>query len=142
MSKLCDILLITTGAIFAGVGAVNLWNNKPNKSNEVSNFEAMSQMGGGATITKIRLYYVKWCPYCKEFMPNWDTFKERVRRRYRTQIVCDEIDCDVVSNVPSLVESYPTIVKIMSDGTMIKVQAKSAQDRQIERLAELIGIDL
>ena len=62
---------------------------------------------------QIILYHANWCPHCKNFLPIWNEFKNKVNNNKKCDIVdydCAETECNV-TDVPG----YPTIIKQIGD---------------------------
>jgi len=39
----------------------------------------MKRPEGFTSGTKVTLYYAPWCPHCKDMMPDWDSFAQKVK---------------------------------------------------------------
>ena len=64
---------------------------------------------------KLELYYTTWCGASTRFMPEWESFKEYVKKSDLNltirEIVCDD-DKDRCSNIPH----FPCIILVKSNG--------------------------
>ena len=62
---------------------------------------------------KLILYWAEWCPHCKNFLPVWNEFKNKVKNTNKYDI--ENYDCAKTQNRPICdvndIPGYPTVIK-------------------------------
>ena len=84
---------------------------------------------------KIILYYVPWCCYSLQLLPDWGKFKEYAKTNLKKLEVID-INCNEVDNnvlVKNKIEAYPTIILYTNNK---KIQFND--ERKMEKLIDFI----
>lgn len=57
-------------------------------------------------------YYVNWCKYCRDALPEWDTFKRAWQKRWGECISIDKVNCEQNKRIckHNFISGYPTIL--------------------------------
>ena len=83
----------------------------------------------------ILFFYTKWCPYCKQSMPEINKFEDYINGLTDQTITITKIDCDEKPTIADKykIEGYPTI-KLIYKGTTYNYDAKPSKDNLIQFL--------
>ena len=83
----------------------------------------------------ILYFYTKWCPYCKQSMPEINKFEDYINGLTDQTITITKIDCDEKPTIADKykIEGYPTI-KLIYKGTTYNYDAKPSKDNLIQFL--------
>jgi len=103
-------------------------------SGSVSQSAENFQNGGEAAgAPKIVLYYVPWCPHCKNVMPEWNKLEQEAEK---TGVAVEKVDCEEKPEEAQKqdVEGFPTII-LFKDGKVVNYEG----ERTAEALKEFIG---
>jgi protein disulfide-isomerase-like protein len=84
---------------------------------------------------KIVLYYVPWCPHCKNVMPEWKKLEAKTESEEVNNTTVKKVDCEQQPEEAQKqkVEGFPTIL-LFKDGKVINYDG----ERTAEALKEFI----
>ena len=76
--------------------------------------------GGKDGAPKIVLYYVPWCPHCKNMMPEWNKLEQNMQG---TQTQVKKVDCEANPQAAKEqdVNGFPTII-LFKNGKALNIQ--------------------
>ena len=76
---------------------------------DASQFQGPVVSGGENGAPKIVLYYVPWCPHCKDVMPEWNKLEQNMQG---TQTEVKKVDCEANPQAAKEqdVNGFPTII--------------------------------
>lgn len=79
-----------------------------------------------AGAAKIVLYYVPWCPHCKNVMPEWNKLEQEAGN---TGVSVEKVDCEQQPEEAQKqdVEGFPTII-LFKDGKVINYEGERTAD--------------
>ena len=99
-------------------------------SQSAENFQNGAEAAGSP---KIVLYYVPWCPHCKNVMPEWNKLEQEADK---TGVAVEKVDCEENPEEAQKqdVEGFPTII-LFKDGKAIQYEG----EKTAEALKEFIG---
>ena len=99
-------------------------------SQSAENFQNGAEAAGSP---KIVLYYVPWCPHCKNVMPEWNKLEKEADK---TGVAVEKVDCEEKPEEAQKqdVEGFPTII-LFKDGKVVNYEG----ERTAEALKEFIG---
>lgn len=93
---------------------------KQNKNNADSNKENFVMQPDKKRKYKLTLYYTNWCGYSRQFLPEWDKFKDYVDNlNLNDTIIIEKIDCDSNKDMCKAISGYPTVILEKDDGSQI-----------------------
>lgn len=80
----------------------------------------------------LMLFYVTWCPHCKQAKPIWETMKEKYNGTIinGTRIQFKSYDCDKEEQMADKyeIEGFPTIKLLKGDNDIVEFDAKLTED--------------
>ena len=81
---------------------------------------------------KVVLFYVPWCPHCKNMMPEWKQLEQNLEG---TQTKVDKVNCEEKPDVAkeNEVDGFPTII-LFKDGKSIPYEG----DRTAEAIKDFV----
>ena len=99
-------------------------------SQSEENFQNGAEASGAA---KIVLYYVPWCPHCKNVMPEWNKLEKEAEK---TGVEVEKVDCEEKPEEAQKqdVEGFPTII-LFKNGKVVNYEG----ERTSEALKEFIN---
>ena len=107
----------------------NIMNRLSNSNMEVSEEVSESFQNGSP---KIVLYYVPWCPHCKNMMPEWNKLEQSMNGSQTNvnKVNCEENPEEAKKNN---VDGFPTII-LFKDGKSIPYEG----DRSAEAIKDFV----
>ena len=110
---------------------MNRLNNADMESSEEVSEEVAESFQNGSP--KIVLYYVPWCPHCKNMMPEWNKLEQSMNGYSQTnvnKVNCEENPEEAKKNN---VDGFPTII-LFKDGKSIPYEG----DRSAEAIKDFV----
>ena len=97
-----------------------------------SQFKGPVVAGGKNGAPKIVLYYVPWCPHCKNIMPEWNKLEQNMQG---TQTEVKKVDCEANPEAAKQnnVDGFPTII-LFKNGKALNYEG----DRTMEEIKSFI----
>ena len=131
LSNKRNLMIMGGVALFIGV-AVYVYLNYIRPQGFVPNDE-YNQSGGAPTKeADLMLFYVTWCPHCKQAKPVWDAMKEKYNGKAinGTLVHFKSFDCDEEEQIADRygVEGFPTIKLVRGDNDVVDFDAKPSED--------------
>lgn len=128
-----NLLIISGVAIFVGVALYTyITVIKPKiDASFVPNNEYVQGGKGSLKEADLMLFYVTWCPHCKQAKPVWDAMREKYDGKTinGTVVHFKAFDCDKEEQMADKfnVEGFPTI-KLNKGTEVIEFDAKPSED--------------
>jgi len=105
--KVSTILTIILSISFIIIG-ITLYKRYTKNKNPNNEFIKNDKTG------ELKIFYASWCPHSQKSLKMWYTYKENYDKKYN--ISFSEIDCDKDVQLADSynIDSYPTIILIVS----------------------------
>ena len=93
---------------------------------DASQFQGPVVSGGENGAPKIVLYYVPWCPHCKDVMPEWNKLEQNMQGT-NTQV--SKVDCEANPQAAKEqdVNGFPTII-LFKNGKAIQYEGERTME--------------
>ena len=132
LSNKRNLIIIGGVALFIGV-AIYVYTNYIRPQGFVPNDEYNQQSGGAPTKeADLMLFYVTWCPHCKQAKPVWDAMKEKYNGKAINGTVVNfkSFDCDKEEQMADKygIEGFPTIKLVRGDNDVVEFDAKPSEE--------------
>lgn len=129
-------LIIMGGVVlFVGV-AIYVYLNviKPKMTPAFVPNNEFVQKTDGADVKEadLMLFYVTWCPHCKQAKPVWDSMSEKYNGKVinGTRVNFKSYDCDKEEQMADKygIEGFPTIKLVKGDNDVVEFDAKPTEE--------------
>jgi len=111
--KLMIVIILAAIFIAAAIWVYNSYVKPRVNTAYMPNKEFIQADGGSNDTADLYFFYTTWCPHCKNAMPVWEKFKEKIEPTGVNGIKINfiEVDCDKDPETAERfnVEGYPTI---------------------------------